>query len=211
MGNLLPTLSIYSVLLPFLTGLVLWKFQDANARIMVMLLVFASISQIIGSQSKDHKFLIYNLYIIIDVFFWTLLIFRNSFSRISKSLVPLLGTALIIFALSKFFSEGINTKFYRNLVSFDLILLVIYVLIYFIEKYNSGKSIRLKTEPMFWFCLGILFYAPGTYLLFSTRYFLNDEEFNSVWKFHHLFNILLYLLITVGFLAKIKLSTLLKR
>lgn len=211
MKDILEALSIYSVLLPFLTGLVLWKFQDANARIMIGLLAFASISQIIGSQSKDHKFLIYNLYIIIDVFFWTVLIFRNSITKISRIAILLPGTSLIIFALVKFFTQGINTQFYRNLVSFDLILLVIYVLIYFIEKYNSGKIISLKTDPMFWFCLGILFYAPGTYLLFSTRYFLSDEEFKSIWKFHHLFNILLYLLITVGFLTKIKSGALNKR
>lgn len=206
MGDILQNLSIYSVLVPLLTGLLFWKFQDANARIMMILLVFASFSQIVGSRSKDHKFLIYNLYILIDVFFWTYLLFRNTVARISKTFILILGTSLFIFALLKFISQGINTQFYRNLVSFDLILLVIYVLIYFIDKYYSEKITRLRAEPIFWFCLGILFYAPGTYLLFSTSYFISDEEFKHVWKFHHLFNILLYLLITVGFLVKIQKS-----
>ena len=211
MDNLLQTLSVYSVLLPFFAGLVFWKFQDANARIMVVLLAFASVSQLSFILPDDKQNVIYNLYIIVDVFFWSLLLYRNAFSKIAKAIILILFLLFNTIALIEFYKNGISKSFITELVSLDLIIQVFFVLIYFIEKYRSGKITRLRKEPMFWFCLGIMLYAPGTYLLFSTRHIISDEVFKSVWKYHHLFNIILYLLITVGFLTRINKNILNKR
>ena len=211
MVKLLENLSVYSVLLPLFTGLVFWKIQDANARIMVVMLAFASVSQVFGSKSQDHKFLIYNLYSVMDILFWSILMLRNITLKISRVIIQSLFLFFMLYASLLFYRKGINQDFYTDLVSLDLIILVIFVLIYFIEKYKSGKNIELKKEPMFWFCMGELIYAPCTYLLFSTRHFISGKEFNSIWPYHHIFNIILYLLTTIGFLTHVKKIALFKK
>jgi hypothetical protein len=203
MDNFLTDLSVYSVLLPLLSGLILWKFQDANAKIMVVLMAFASVSQIIGSQSKDHKSLIYNLYILIDVFFWSLLLYRNASARFIRALIVLLCMAIQLFSLYTFYQNGLNKNFYSYLICFDNLNQVICVLIYFYERYYNEKIIRLADDSMFWFCMGILFYAPCTYFIFVYRS-TEGKVPSELGYYHDILNTLLYILITTGFLIRIK-------
>lgn len=202
MGDLLNTLSVYSVLLPLLTGLLLWKFQDANARIMVILLAFASVSQVIGSHSKDHKFIIYNSYIVVDVIFWSILLFKNTSAKSARMLITVLCFSFLVYASYTFYINGISKKFLPYLVCCDNIIQVICVLIYFFEKYYNEKFTRLMDDSMFWFCIGIFFYAPCTYFLFVYRSFYPKNYQLSM--FHNILNTLLYLIITVGFLVRVK-------
>src|ERR1043166_10274763 len=119
MVKLLENLSVYSVLLPLFTGLVFWKIQDANARIMVVMLAFASVSQVFGSKSQDHKFLIYNLYSVMDILFWSILMLRNITLKISRVIIQSLFLFFMLYASLLFYRKGINKDFYTDLVSLD--------------------------------------------------------------------------------------------
>ena len=60
----------------------------------------------------------------------------------------------------------------------------------------------LKEEPLFWFSLAILFYAPCTYFMFAYRNFFGKNE--QLWKYHDILNTLLYFIITIGLLVRVK-------
>lgn len=202
MNEFLKNLSVYSVLLPFLTGLILWKFQDANARIMFVLLVFASFSQIGGKYLPVEENIRYNLYTIADALFWSLLFYRNTIGRNARVIIFTLYTGLIIYASISYFSFGIQKVFFAEVVCLNNIIQVICVLIYFYERYNNEKMVRLADDSMFWFSLAILFYAPCTYFMFAYLNFFGKSE--QLWKYHNILNTLLYFIITIGLLVRVK-------
>jgi hypothetical protein len=202
MGDFLEDLSIYSVLLPFLAGLLLWKFQDANARIMVILLAFASFSQILGTSLKEYQSDIYNIYLIADGTFIPLIFFRNTRIRSIRILIFSLWMTLIITTVATFLKNGIHNRAFFDLICFDSAIQVICVLVYFYEKYYSEEIMALKEEPLFWFSLAILFYAPCTYFWFAYRNFFGKA--NELKIYHDILNILLYFIITIGLLVRVK-------
>lgn len=204
MDNFLQNMSVFSVLLPLFTGLLFWKYQEANARIMVLLLVFASFSQLGGTYITVDRNLIYNLYLLIDASLWALIFYRNTTIRYARIMILILYSVLFIYALYSFYFKGIHNRFYSELVCLNSGIQVVCVLIYFYDKYFSEKILKLKEDPLFWFCLGILFYAPCTYFLFAFRYYLEKDVFDTLIPIHHVLNTLLYFLITVGFLVRVK-------
>lgn len=202
MDNFLSTLSVYSVLLPFLTGLLLWKFQDANARIMVILLAFATLSQFLGTYFNEFQSDIYNLYLIPDGTLVSLIFFRNARIKTIRILIFSLWMILIIGTVWSFLKHGIHNRSFFDLICLDSAVQVICVLVYFYEKYYSEKNMMLKEEPLFWFSLAILFYAPCTYFMFAYRNFFGKSD--HLWKYHDILNTLLYFIITIGLLVRVK-------
>jgi hypothetical protein len=191
------------VLLPLFTGLLFWKYQGANARIMIILLVFASFSQFGGTYIHGNKNSIYNLYTITDASLWSLLFYRNTHKKTARILILVFFSSLIAYAAYCFLSSGISERFYSELVCFDSSIQVFCVLIYFYEKYYSEKILKLKEEPLFWFCLAILFYAPGTYFLF-VYWTVHGSPLAELWGYHGVLNTMLYLIITIGLLIRVK-------
>jgi hypothetical protein len=203
MENTLQVLSVYSVLIPLLMGLLFWKFQDANARIMIVLLAFATCSQLSEKIFPGQKNAFYNLYTIVDIFFWSVLLYINTRSKLTQAVFLILSISLITLALVVFISSGLNTRFYSYLVCFDSMIQVICVLVYFYEKYKTEEITRLADDSMFWFCIGILFYAPCTYFIFVFRS-VNGILPVEIWIYHHVLNIFLYLIITIGLMMNYK-------
>ena len=203
MNSFLENLSMYSVLLPLLTGIFIWKYNDANARIMVILMAFASYSQIGGNYLPVVKNIRYNLYTIADALFWSMLFYRNAIGQKARLLILILYSSLISYALINYITIGIKKEFFSEVVCMNNIIQVICVLVYFYGRYYNEKIVRLIDDSMFWFCLGILLYAPCTYFLFTYRT-VKEEVPEELWNCHHVFNALLYIIITVGFLIRVK-------
>jgi hypothetical protein len=206
MEEFLLNLSTYSILLPFLTGLLLWRFQDANARIMIILLAFATLPQLSSKLgfSRETKITFYNCYILMDILLWGFLFLRNTRSKRARAMIVTLCLVLVTYSILIFTANGTGKLFFSYLVSLNSIIQVICVLIYFYEKYSSEIFIRLVDDSMFWFCFGILVYAPLTYFMFAFRFYVPNKELANWWNYHHVINTILYLIITAGMLVPVK-------
>lgn len=198
MGDVLTILSIYTVIIPLLTGLVLWKFQEANARLMLILIALASFTSIYPEFFPDNKSLVYNLYIIADILLWSLMLYSSSRINFVRYIILFFFLLFLLIYIWYVYSHGhIAEEFFSDLVCLDSVLQVICVLLFFYEKYQTEQILNLEKDPMFWFCLAILLYAPCTYLrfaLYNKNTYLNN--------FHSIINILLYIMISVGFTVK---------
>lgn len=198
MADLIHNLSIYTVIIPLFTGLVFWKYQETNARIMVVLISFASFTSIYPEFFPEGKSLIYNLYIIPDALLWSLMLYSSSRINFVRYIILFLFFFFMVIYMWYVFSHGhIAQQFYSDLVCLDSVLQVICVLLFFYEKYRTEQILNLEKDPMFWFCLAILLYAPCTYLrfaLYNSNTYLNN--------FHSIINIVFYMMISVGFTVK---------
>jgi hypothetical protein len=201
-------LSIFSVFAPLSIGIFHYRQLETNARILLLIVAFASIPQFLTLISPALPVGFYNSYIIVDVILWPLLYFVSSeSSKLRKTLLILMLLNVVIdlaFVLSNF-SSG---RFFYELVCVDSIFQVIYVSLFFYELNLRNEFIDLRRLPLFWFSIGILFYAPCTFFVFLFYFKINkiygEGESSYLWRIHDFFNILMYVLFAVGLLIKSK-------
>ena len=102
------------------------------------------------------------------------------------------------------FSEiGIYNRFFTEFVCLNSLLQVLWILSFFYERYTRDEIRALEKEPMFWFCLGLLIYAPTTYFLFVYYEFVKNNH-THLWTIHSLLNTCMYVLFSVGICTNIK-------
>jgi hypothetical protein len=167
------------------------------------MLAFASLSQLapfILSNSQSI-WLFYNSYIIIDVSFWGYIFYVSQTNQYLKLFIAITSLIHISISIYLFTKYGIETRFYNELVCLDSFAQVMWVLIYFFNLYYRNDVQALEKKPMFWFCVGILLYAPSTYFLFA---YYNEIKLSVtikylyLWRLHDVMNMLMYLIFTVG-------------
>lgn len=199
--------SILSVCVPFITGLIFYKRLDTNSRVLVVLLFFATIAQV--STYGDLTDMFYNLYTVLDSVFWGYLFYRNSKNQRVKMFILLTIFVQPVLSLSLFYTVGLSDRFYSQLVSLNNVLLLLWVLSFFYERYYTEDIQALEKEPLFWFCLGILIYAPCSYFYFAfhqTVRFQTNPFSVKIKAIHDLLNTAEYLIFTIGIYINIRKS-----
>lgn len=203
--NFLNHLSILSVCIPFLTALILYKRLDTNSRVLALLLFFATLAQL--STYTDWSDIFYNVYTVLDPIFWGYIFFRNSRNRWIKIFIFLTTFLQPVLSLSRFYSIGVSEEFYSQLVCLNNALLLLWVLSFFYERYYTENIEALEKEPLFWFCLGILIYAPGSYFHFAFHEAVRAETNPlrvKIKAIHDLLNSAEYFIFTIGIYINVR-------
>jgi hypothetical protein len=202
--KLLYLVSIFSVLLPLMAGMILFKKLEINSKLIVVLVTFATVPQLVAffeSESNPQKTVFYNLYTLFDSLILAYIFFRNSETKIVRKSIQVIITIQVGIVIWSFGKFGLGDRFRTEFVCLNSILQILWVLTYFYERYVSEKIGSIEKEPMFWFCLGILIYAPTTYFLFVFYDVIRsskEPQYNDLWDLHHLLNTCMYVLYTVG-------------
>src|SRR3982751_4857545 len=201
--SILYQVSVFSVLIPLLTGLIFFRKLDANSRLMLVLLTFASLSQLaVFLPSAKDKNACFNFYSVFDSAIWRYLFYKNSKSKWIKTIIVLAISMQVLLSAYTFITIGPRIRFFTEFVCLSSLLQVLWVLSFFYERYQREQIEALEKEPMFWFCLGILIYAPATYFRFDFYQRLNDQDY-GLKSLHHLLNAAMYLTFTIGILANV--------
>jgi hypothetical protein len=204
------TFSLFSVIIPCIAGILVYKYLEADSKMILILLICASLSQLapVFLKNRNEIWSFYNLYIIIDVSFWGIIFFKNQKNIAIKTIVA--GILFLHLTITGFFFHnfGIRNRFFTELVCFDSLAQVIWVLSYFYGLYKNEEVEKLEYKPMFWICLGILIYNPSTYFLFVYYDKIKlsvSNDYLYLWRLHDLMNALMYLIFSVGmWINKIK-------
>lgn len=173
---------------------------------MLILLAFASISQLASYflTRNSEIWVFYNLYTVIDSIIWAYIFFRNSKRVAIKGAISGIVLLQVITAIYLFISVGIDTKFFNEFVCLNSLLQILWVLSFFYERYTSEEIEALEKEPMFWYCVGILIYAPTTYFHFAYYYIIQaEEETSGMRTIHHLLNAGMYFIFSFGILINV--------
>jgi hypothetical protein len=193
-------ISVFSVLVPLITGIIFYNKLDINSRIVLVLLIFASIPQL--GVYLPGKFVFYNIYTIADSAIWGYLFFKNSRNKVIRSTIVIIVFLQAILSIYVFSSSGIETRFFSEFACLNSLLQVLWVLSFVYERYKREEIRVVEKEPMFWFCLGILIYAPATY--FRTAFYDDILKTDyAVLIIHHLANAAMYLVFTIGIFTNV--------
>ena len=97
--------------------------------------------------------------------------------------------------------------FHTVTYSLGCLLIVSFCIYYFLELFRLPKSVKLKNDPAFWICSGLLFYYCCGFPLFGLINFVNGLPSLIIKNFQTIvtiMNIFLYSLFTIAFLCRIK-------
>ena len=208
MSNILSTVSLYSVFLPLIVGIINYRQIEASANILLLIIMFACVPHIatIVSPKGSLPVIYYNGYIFIDALLWPLFYFLSSKALKIRKLFLILMVLNLSMVVSYVLISGYAKRFYYEMVCVNSVFQTILVTIYFFELNNSNKLILLKKEPGFWFSLGLLFYATCTFFIFLFYYKINKyftkSQLNQLWIIHHFFNAFMYILFAIGLSIK---------
>jgi len=128
----------------------------------------------------------------------------------NKKIKKIIKTTLAVYA----FTAIMNILFIQKMKMFHTItyslgclLIVSFCIYYFLELFRLPKSVKLKNDPAFWLCSGLLFYYCCGFPLFGLINFVNGLPRLIIKNFQTIvtiMNILLYSLFTIAFLCRIK-------
>ena len=201
--SILSFISIWSVLLPAITGLLLLKSISKPSQVIFGMVCLATIPQLVRFfvSSKTMINLTFNLYAIAEFFF--IYLFFHLISNKNKILtfcLRLLATLFIISYLIILNFKGILNQFFNEIVCLNNLSITLCILLVILDKIGNDIEITLSNAQRF-FLAGMMAYAPITIFIFSLWNYLKSHPGSSLqnlWLIHHFCNSFMYFAFTIG-------------
>jgi len=204
--DILSFCSTWVILCPLIIGLALLKSLSSHSKLILLLIICASVPQIMfGVIWKPNLEinLVYNVYTLLEflilmLFFKKLGIFSNARLMLAFSVITFVIASIVLNVtfgpLKLFWSELV---FLSNFIYTGWILYYLYLVV---SREDMDFNFR-RSET--WYLTSYLLYAPSSALVFLFWNHKNEEililtEIGFVQNF---FNIILYLFIIMGFLS----------
>jgi len=204
--KLLEDISTYAILIPILTGLIVYRSSSKEIKFLLFFLIWGFIVDSPRDYILNQRFNIwaYNIYAFTETMFmlWFLEKCSNKWlSDIIKVLFIIMF--LLWFAYYFVFVFQIFELNYNDL--FDSISAIIISSISAVCLLEMTKrSERITILPAFWFLSGIFFYFFCANFIFG---FLQTDFVKQIWFIHNIINILTYFIFTKAFLVVGKLKS----
>jgi hypothetical protein len=155
-------------------------------------------------DSKNNTF-VYNFFILVEFTFYMINLSFFVRNPRAKKIIRLTIIPFTLFTVFNYlFLQGIM-KFNSITYSVGSLFIVSFSIYYFFELFRSPKSVKLRTDPAFWICIGLLFfyvvlfpfYALANFSIQFPRFLMkNFQDIISI------LNCFLYTLYTIAFLCK---------
>jgi hypothetical protein len=188
----------YIIALGVIVGLLFFqKLSPQYIRLLVALLLITLLIEV-GAvwfyktfRIKNHW--IYNVFTPVQFFLMWSMFFRSSISKNRYFIYSaiLLG---VFFFINIFWWQG-YTMFNSYTFMLSGALITFYTLSYLANLYRGEEVHRFNKEPMFWVCIGILFYFPANIIVTGFIYELYKYSKDLSIRLYHInkiLNILMY-------------------
>ena len=193
------------LLLPVFFGFFRLKHLIKNYLFVLILVVVSLIVEIISytiiKYFNSSNIVLYNIYMIIE----TLLISAFYFSYVDKKslkITILIITSMFITAsIIELIIQKKNTMSEISL-TFEALFAISMAVITFHQILQKQLYLNILKAPILWINSGFLLFFAGNLFVFLFSKFLHEfaqKAFYEIWGFHSILNIILYILISIGF------------
>lgn len=199
----------YLLVLTFCLGVALSQrgYLDGNFRWLFWLVVVTWVVDVAGTLLRNtiNNHPLYHVFQPVEYGLFAMYYFHTLRHPVVRKLIQLsIGLMVVFSIINALFFQSIWTQ---NSHSFMLeaTLLLVWSGVYFFQLYTNFIPQKLWELPEFWVSTGILFFYAGSFFQMGLhRYIVQVDEAlaRKLWVINLLLNILLYSLITVGFLCK---------
>jgi len=206
MYKILSSLSAWSVVLPFVVGCIFIKYFKKDSILLFSIVVIALAPQLIHFFSPRSKIemLSYNVYTVIEFLVYFSLFRTKILRRETILLFWFIIGAYIVLSAYFVLQLDLMNRFINEIAVMNGIGCLVLIGAYFYETFLFDKGELTRTNPFFWYLIGILIYSACTTLVYSLwqRILDNpDSILKNLWNLQNIFNILTYILFTIGFTA----------
>lgn len=154
----------------------------------------------------EVNYQVYNFFTTFEFCFYQFILSYIVYSiRIKKVIKYSLVIYLIITVVNIFYIQ--KGKFHSITYCIGCLLIVIFCIYYFFELFRLSTSVKLKSEPSFWICSGLLFYYCCSLPLLGLVNFLYQIPellLENIENILNVINVLLYTLFTIAFLCRLR-------
>lgn len=204
LSNLIYEISIWSICVPLITGMVFYRRLDKPSCIIFYLIILALIPQLITEfkYCKPVLNLIYNAYTPIEFLLIYLFIGREFRRRLARNCALVIAGLFISLFFFLIIRYGMNKRFLNELVCGANIAYLCWILMYILESIWDEKKLLDPQLPLFWHITALILYTPCTVLVFALYYYIDTSKnivINNLWIIHGIFNTHLYLFFAIGF------------
>ena len=206
-------LYVYFILVSFLVSLSVY-FNSKSCPFYLKLfppfllatLAVESLGVYLSSIGKPNVWL-YNFFTVFEFCFYLFVISRivNNIQvkkniRVTQILYAVIAIVNIIFIQKM-------KVFHTVTYALGCLLVVVFCIYYYFELFKNPKSVKLKNNPAFWICSGLLFFYCCGFPLYGLTNFISGISKLIIRNFFAIIiilNIFLYSLFTIAFLCRIK-------
>jgi hypothetical protein len=193
----------FSVVVPFVVGLIRLKQLPGYARVMVWLLLLSTVTQLtitLLAASNTNNMPFFHVYTLIEFPLLTWFFNRLLHSDAIAKYLVLLGGGFLLFAV-------LNTLFVQSWYHFNSYarsieaILVIGLCFVYLQKQLRSDSISWKDAGL-WFVMGLFVYFSTAFIIFiisNLSLALNKYFDWLIWNVHATILLILYGLYTIGF------------
>lgn len=204
-SNPLVLISIYAVALPFITGMLRWKYMGYPGKALTILTGLAALNELINriaASTWGNNMPFLHTWVFIE-FTIVLMIYSHLFGW--KKWTPWILAVFIATGILLEFTVAGPLEFPRIFRSLENILIILLSVSWFIHALTRKSVPAQGSLTGFWIAASHLVYFAGSFTLFTMVSFVlkNEREaFQQVWIFHAFLLILLYLGYTIAILCK---------
>jgi hypothetical protein len=184
--------------------------QNKYLKLFPPFLLATLLAELLGlylQTKRQNNVTLFNFFTAFEFCFYlwiiSLIISDHKIKKIIKATTVIYAIASLTNIL---FIQKIKT-FHTITYSLGCLLIVSFCIYYFLELFRLPKSVKLKNDPAFWLCSGLLFYYCCGFPLLGLVNFVNAfpklvlKNFRTILT---ILNIFLYSLFTIAFLCRIK-------
>lgn len=202
--------SSFSVILPFIGSIIVFKSLNSNLRLFSLYLFITLAKEGICVYLANFgmpNLYIYNILGILAYLIYFYLYYHEFTEKITKKTIAYFSVITSTVYLIDLLAVNGFEKFNTLTTTFGGLFLTITALLYFYHLIKNIEHSNLTRVPMFWISTGVLFYSVGTIILFN--YFnayihLPPSIRSSIWTINSVLNILQNILLTIGIFCNLQ-------
>ena len=193
---------MYSVLIPFILGILLFKKINNYLLILLILLFFSFITDFTVYKINESRVFVWPIISVLQ-FALLMIVFILNTNYVWKRKILLFSIPLfIIYAVFYIFILKDKSQLFPNLMTLTLFGFLIISISSFIEIYNNVEHNNLFKYPFFWINVAVLIYFSGNlFLTLSYNIFTMDNVFQLYIPIHSTLNTAKNLLFAMAFIV----------
>ena len=169
-------------------------------------LVTESFGAFLSSIGRTNVWL-YNFFTVFEFCFYLWVINLIINNRLLKKIIRISLLLYMVISVNNIIFIQKMKAFHTVTYALGCLLVVIFCVYYFFELFKLPKSVKLKNNPAFWICTGLLFFYCCGFPLYGLTNYLSGISRLIIKNFYSIIiilNIFLYSLFTIAFLCRLK-------
>ena len=158
-------------------------------------------------KTEKVSVLLYNIFTTFEIVFYLFIISCCIYNlKIRKVIWWIIAIYPVLVFINRTFFQ-IKT-FHTSTYSLGCLFIVAACVYYFLELFQSTRSVNLLQEPAFWICSGLLFFYTCSFPLFGLWNHLHGLPgiiLRNLFAILQVLNVLLYSLFSIAFLCRVRL------